>query len=47
MTRVIIAAGIFLIVTSVLVGYHSAAAAQNSRVQELEDENAALKRKVR
>jgi hypothetical protein len=46
MVKLFVMAGVLLVVTSADLGYHSAAVAQNSRVEELEDENAALKEKL-
>jgi Tfp pilus assembly protein PilN len=44
--KTFILVGCLLVATSGLVGYHSATAEQQSRVQELEQENADLKEKL-
>jgi peptidoglycan hydrolase CwlO-like protein len=46
MTKTLILVGITLAVLSGIIGYRSAAAGQNSRIQELEQENADLKEKL-
>jgi predicted nuclease with TOPRIM domain len=46
MVKLFIIAGVLLMAASAALGYHGAAVAQNSRVKELEDENAALKEQL-
>lgn len=46
MAKMLITAGVLLVIGSGGLGYHSAIVAQNSRLQELEDENAELKEKL-
>jgi hypothetical protein len=46
MNKALIAAGVLLVVASAFVGYSGAVAAEHSRIQRLESENAQLKGKL-